>query len=313
MNKIMFVRVSKNCNSNCYMCGFARTHGSHNLTIEEYKSFLKRINEKEYRLIRFTGGEPLLNVDLAKMIKESNKHNYKTSIITNGLLLKEKYKELIDSGLNQIIISLDGSKEDIHEKTRRVNGIYKKVITSIAEIKEYNTEIIIRVNTIANKDNIDDLLELYELLNNLKVDQWSIIPIKGQKNHWNDGNEEEYIKKYINFVTKINESYTKILGYSRYWAGRNDKEIKDFFYNNKIYKTNQKCNVPYLVSFWKPEENEILPCNCFPHHEIKKICEYTNKEKWLSENSTKVCDGCEPINVYLSEHQAELNDDIFIF
>ena len=23
MNKIMFVRVSKNCNSNCYMCGFA--------------------------------------------------------------------------------------------------------------------------------------------------------------------------------------------------------------------------------------------------------------------------------------------------
>ena len=100
------------------------------------------------------------------MIKESNKHNYKTSIITNGLLLKEKYKELIDSGLNQIIISLDGSKEDIHEKTRRVNGIYKKVITSIAEIKEYNTEIIIRVNTIANKDNIDDLLELYELLNN---------------------------------------------------------------------------------------------------------------------------------------------------
>jgi len=78
-------------------------------------------------------GEPFLNkdfFDISRYAKKSNKidHLY---ISTNALLMDERIsRELIDSGLDKIIISIDGASKETYEKIR-VGGDYDKLISNV--------------------------------------------------------------------------------------------------------------------------------------------------------------------------------------
>ena len=80
---IMYVKVSENCNSNCFMCHYAGKRDSYNITMEEYKTLLRLMDKDDYRVIRFTGGEPLLHPNIIDFIKQASNRNLYTSIITN--------------------------------------------------------------------------------------------------------------------------------------------------------------------------------------------------------------------------------------
>ena len=181
---IMFVRVTENCNANCIMCDFGFNSKEKELSIAEFENILKIMKQSNYKMMRFTGGETLLHKDLSYFIKRCNEENIKTSIITNGMLLNNLYKKLIDAGLNQFIISLDSNKSEVHDKIRNVSGLYDRVVNAIKNIKKYNENVIVRVNTVASDRNIFDLKNMATFLEDLKVDQWSIIPLKLDSNYW---------------------------------------------------------------------------------------------------------------------------------
>ena len=62
--------------------------------------------------VDFTGGEPLIRKDLAKIISYLKNINITSGIVTNGILLThEKLTELKEAGLSHIAISIDGLKE----------------------------------------------------------------------------------------------------------------------------------------------------------------------------------------------------------
>ena len=322
--EIMFIRVTENCNANCIMCDFGFNNKEKEITIEEFERILEIAKRSNYRLIRFTGGETLLHKNLEYFIRKCNEEDIKTSIITNGMLLGTLYKKLIDSGLNQIIISLDSNKEEIHNQIRGVPGLYGKVIDAIKKIRKYSNKVIIRVNTVASDKNIFDLSDMAKLLEELKIDQWSIIPLKSDISCWDVDKLEEYRKSYKEFQDLVKElKHIKLLGYSKEWAGRNEKEFEEFIKNNKIYTSNKKCGLVDKVRFYIPSKNILVPCNNVSHRisEIKaKIEEEKNIENkanimadWLRENGPSSCSGCEPINVWLAENPEEIEKDIFCF
>lgn len=322
--EVMFIRVTENCNANCAMCDFGFNNKEREISIEEFEMILNRIVKSNYKMVRFTGGEPLLHKNICYLVKRCNENNIKTSIITNGLLLNNLYKDLIQAGLNQIIISLDSNKSEIHEKIRNVCGLYERVISAIKNIKAYDEKIIIRVNTVASNKNIFDLKDMAILLDDLKVEQWSIIPLKADKCYWEIEQLEEYKKSYIEFQNIVNNlKHVKLLGYSKYWAGRNKNEFENYIRNNKLYTPNGECALVHKVRFYIPSKGIIAPCNNIPHriNEVKaEIQGEKDIEKkagimaeWLNKNGSTNCTGCEPINVWLAEHPEEIEKDIFCF
>lgn len=322
--KIMFVRVTTNCNAGCFMCKYSKNYYSYSID-EKKLDFILDYMKKDgnYEMVRFTGGEPLLHPKISEFIKKFNNEGFKTSIITNGYLMPQKYNELIKSGLKQVIFSLDGSTPKIHDKARNIEGLFFKVMESIKLLKDANSQINIRVNTVASKYNIDDLINIFNLLKKYNVDMWSIIPLKSSSMLWNDGKVEFYLEKYKEFVEYVKDVETPILlGYSKNWGGRNKEEITDLFYNNKLFKPNTKCNTVENISFYMPDLNIIVPCNCASHR-IKEIeTEFEGKsisetreimKNWLKNNGPKKCSGCEPLNVYLAENPECLEKNIFLF
>lgn len=311
--KIMYVKVSENCNSHCFMCHYAGKTNSYNITQEQYKKLLNTMKQYSYKVIRFTGGEPLLHKKLCTFIKQAKDINLFTSIITNGFLLKINAEKLITNGLNQCIISLDGSNSEIHDNLRNFKGCFNKIIEGIKELRKYDPNINIRINTVVSGKNIHDLCNIYKLLETLEVNQWSIIPVKYKENTWNEKSIEYYneFKKTIPKNSKI-----EFLGNSRNWAGKTDKEICHTFNNGKCLNSENSCSVVDYVRFYIPDIDRIVPCNCISHRlnqlpfdldgDAESCCEKI--KNWLKVNS-KDCTGCEPLNIFINDNPEIMEDD----
>lgn len=313
---IMYVRVSENCNSNCFMCHYAGTNNSYNITEEQYDKLLTHMSNNSYKMIRFTGGEPLLHKNICSFIKKAKSINIKTSIITNGYLLPIKVKELIESGLDECVISLDGSTRELHDSLRNFPNCFNNIIKGINLIKKLKPDILIRINTVVSGLNIHDISNIYKLLISLNIDQWSIIPVKYKENLWKE-DSINYYKEFIELVKNSNK--IKFLGYSKYFAGTTKKEINETFNNIKM-KSRNRCQVIDYVRFYIPNQDLLVPCNCISHrlkdipidisNDFEKGCQQIYK--WLANNSNS-CKGCEPLNVYINDHPEMMLEDEILY
>ena len=186
----------------------------------------------------------------------------------------------------------------------------------VNKIKEINPNIVFRANTVVSELNISDLNNIYNMLDDLGINSWSIIPIRPTSNEntkWNIDNLEDNKRYYSEFIKEqCKHPNLHLLGYSSLWAGDTEQFVNDTFMNKFRLTPREKCNLVDLVRFYIPDKNLIVPCNCAAHRIHQIETEYENEvnifEKanimasWLKENGKTHCSGCEPLNAYLGDN-----------
>lgn len=306
MAKILYIRSNSNCNSRCFMCDYWKCDKKE-ISIFEFEKIL---NENEdVNMIRFTGGEPLLCSSLPYLVNMCNKQNIKSSIITNGLLLNDKIKELVDMGLNQVVISLDGSNDTLQDEIRGISGCFKNIILALERANMEFPKLRIRVNTVVSHKNIYDLTNILNILEKYNVEQWSIIPIKLEGYKWSDYiSVEEFKNIYRDFQVLVKNTRVKLMGYSSDWA----RNVESFLDGGYSVRPNGMCNLTQFVSYYNPFEQRYYPCNCVPHR-MKRFSTYEEEKNWYYLYGSSNCVGCEPLNAFCSDFPSVLDDDIFEF
>lgn len=89
----------------------------------------------------FLQGEPTLNPNLCQMIAAAHRRRIFTTVSTNGqTLTPELCNNLVASGLDRLIISVDGTTQDVYEKYR-VGGRLQAVINGISNMAEARNEL----------------------------------------------------------------------------------------------------------------------------------------------------------------------------
>lgn len=146
--------------------------------------------------ICFYGGEPLLNKEIMyyaieelKSFCEGNDISFNLAMITNGSLLSEEIiKKMMDYGLKELRISVDGNK-GCHDKRRPYKngqGTFDDVMKNIKVVSKYIKPLIIGTY---DKDTVDgpygllDYLEENDLLD--RIDTMGFAPLTprmGSKN-----------------------------------------------------------------------------------------------------------------------------------
>lgn len=322
----MFVRATENCNAGCFMCDYANMKNQPFLNPDQIESIAVEAKKSGIRLIRFTGGEPLLDRNMTSFVDYLHNQGLKTSIITNGYLLPRRAAGLVEAGLDQVIVSLDGSTPQLHDKLRRLPRLFANATAGIVDIKSADAGIIVRVNTVVSPYNIGDLEQMLQLLVSLDVDQWSLIPLKGSDNLWKDEDLNGLLEKYKWFQGMVkNVAKPRLLGYSSEWAGRTDDEAVRYFTTGIPFTPRPVCNLVHLVRFYVPQTDQLSACNCVPWR-LRDINFQTDIGLsglndgslipligYLHQNGPEVCKGCEPINANLGENPNILDDDIFSF
>ena len=135
----MAIEPTTSCNLRCPECpsglrSFSRPTGM--LEEERFKGIIDEVHDRLLYLTFYFQGEPYLNPNFFKLIKYASKKNIYTATSTNAHYLNEENAiKTIKSGLDRLIISIDGTTQDVYEQYR-IGGSLEKVLEGTANIIE---------------------------------------------------------------------------------------------------------------------------------------------------------------------------------
>lgn len=163
------------CNLGCPECPsglkqFTRPTG--NAELERFKNWLQPLKSRLWYINFYFQGEPYLNRDFLKMVAWADQEGLYTSTSTNGhYLTPEKARETVQSGLDRIIISIDGTTQEVYEQYRkkgRLDRVIKgtqNLIAAKKELKQNTPHVIFQFLVVhPNEHQIKEVVELGEEL-----------------------------------------------------------------------------------------------------------------------------------------------------
>lgn len=132
------------CNFHCTMCQVSDWPKYKRAEDMEFEDFKKIIDTQHGLLeVKLQGyGEPMLARDkFFEMVKYARRKHIWVRTTTNASLLhlNDNYKKLIDSGINEVQISIDGTCKETFEKIRR-GSKFEKVVENCKLINAYSEE-----------------------------------------------------------------------------------------------------------------------------------------------------------------------------
>ncbi|NNE55009.1 MAG: radical SAM protein, partial [Flavobacteriales bacterium] len=127
----MAIEPTTACNLGCPECPsglkmFTRPTG--NLKTDAFRSFLDETAKHLSYLTFYFQGEPYINPDFLKMVRMASDRNIYTATSTNAhFISKETAQQTIESGLDRMIISIDGTTQEVYEQYRK-GGSLERVL-----------------------------------------------------------------------------------------------------------------------------------------------------------------------------------------
>ena len=162
--------INENCMLKCKMCNMWQSNNSgDDLEEDAWKRFIDSFDDfvKGKAQIQFVGGEPLLKKGVPGLVRHAFNKGFSTTMTTNAYLIDENLaRDIVDSGLNTIVISLDGIDRQTHDFLRGVSGVYDRAMKAIELISKLGGDSPkIHIVTTIMEPNLDDLTGLAEWAN----------------------------------------------------------------------------------------------------------------------------------------------------
>lgn len=257
------------CNLRCPECpsglrAFTRPTGM--LQKDFFRETIDDIHKDLLYLIFYFQGEPYLNPDFLEMVKYAHNKGIYTATSTNAhYLTDEKAKKTVESGLDRLIISIDGTTQDVYQQYR-VGGKLDKVLEGARNIVKWKKELnsktpFIFFQFLVVKPNEHQIEEVKKLGTEIGVDQ---VRFKTAQVY-------DYENDPHNLIPKNNK-------YSRYKKDRDGKmQVKSGLTNRcwKLWHAN--------VITW---DGLVVPC-CFDKdamHQLGNLKNQSFRQVWNNDN-----------------------------
>lgn len=188
------IETTNKCNLSCPECSsginqISRIKGF--IAFDFYKKVLNQSAKHLSHLFLYFQGEPYLHPELYSIIKFAWNKKIYTSISTNAqFLTSEAAKKTVESGLNRLIISIDGSTQEIYSSYRK-GGSLNKVLSGTKLINTWKNELnsktpYLVMQLVVTKENQHQIEDIKRIGKELQVDK---VEIKSaQINDFENGN-----------------------------------------------------------------------------------------------------------------------------
>ena len=177
---IVMVEPTNICNLKCPMCpsgngDMARPRGR--LDLQNFKKLMDDIGPYVYQIQFWNQGEPFLNKQFLDMVRYAKKYGVMTQTSTNGHFIRtlDEAKAVVQSGLDQIIFSLDGTNPETYAKYR-VGGDFNVVMKGLENLARAKRELkskrpLIELQFLVFKHNRDELAEIVNIARKNQVER----------------------------------------------------------------------------------------------------------------------------------------------
>jgi len=132
------------CNLRCPECpsglrSFTRPKGM--LNSDMFRNTIDQLAPDILYLTFYFQGEPYLNPDFTDMVRYAHSKKIYTATSTNAHFLNdENARKTVESGLDRLIISLDGTTQEVYSQYR-IGGSLEKVLEGAANIMRWKKKL----------------------------------------------------------------------------------------------------------------------------------------------------------------------------
>lgn len=146
-----YFAVTDACPYNCRHCSYGR-HKSGRLSTEDAARVVEQIKKLGACTIGFTGGEPLLRDDIARLVRIVG-DDAASIIFTTGFSLDDdKAAELKDAGLDSLMIGMEAADAKGHDTVRGVAGSFERAMEAIGISQKAG--LYTAISTVATREKI---------------------------------------------------------------------------------------------------------------------------------------------------------------
>lgn len=274
------------CNLRCPECpsglrAFSRPTGM--LKKDFFRETIDQLATELCYLVFYFQGEPYLNPDFLNMVAYASSKKIYTATSTNAHYLNDaNAKRTVESGLDRLIISIDGTTQETYQQYR-VGGKLSRVLDGAANIVKWKKELnsktpFIIFQFLVVRHNEHQVAEVQQLAREIGVDQVRL--------------KTAQVYDYQNDPNQLIPTNSK---YSRY---KKDKQGNMSFRGSNQNHCWRLWHDPVIT--W---DGAVVPC-CFDkdaQHKLGNLGEQSFKELWQNENyrafRTKILDSRKNIDI----------------
>jgi len=180
---VLMVEPTNRCNLRCPLCPSgtgALTRPQGRMAFEEFRTLIDEVGEHLILLMLWNQGEPFLHPDLPRMIRYAKDRAIPTVTSTNGHFIRspEDARELVESELDELVVSLDGASSETY-RAYRVGGDFETVLEGIRLLRTEKRRSgsrrpFVHLQFIVMRHNEHEIPEAERLARSLGVDKFSL-------------------------------------------------------------------------------------------------------------------------------------------
>lgn len=275
------------CNFKCEYCTFSAKISDRgfisdkvNMEFSLYKKAIDSISlfPSKIKVLRFVGmGEPLLHRDIADMISYAKKKDVadRIEILTNGSLLTNKMSNaLIGSGLDRMVISLQGINAESYKKISNVDINFDEFLNNIKYFY-------------SNKGKIDMYIKVMDIAIN---------------------NNEEFFNVFGDMCDSIGIEHASPIFHGAKYNSKYKETGSEYTQFGSEVLDVKICPQAFFTMQINPDGN-VVPCYSVPYPEIMGNCttedivdiwngkKYSNFRQRMLTGTENVCDMCKDCKI----------------
>ncbi|NQT18588.1 MAG: radical SAM protein [Planctomycetes bacterium] len=221
------------------------------MSFDDYKRILDELKNHLYEIYLFNWGESLLNKDIFRMVDYAHGSGIRTRLSSNLNYFEDGFAEkLVASGLDHLIVSLDGTNQHSYKKYRR-KGSFEKVIDAVNQIvaekkRRKSKTPILTWQFLVMKHNEKEVPAVHHMARELEFDIVRITPIR------------------TDTAQEIFQTDEEKMENSKQWLPEDEKLSRFDYGKKKKVITNANCKYLWSMPSINPDGSLSPCCGVYP-------------------------------------------------
>ena len=219
------IELTESCNLSCIHCHASdiTNKGPELETGEVFRLLDELALVSGFRMVAFTGGEPLLRPDLLEILDYARKLGFSTTLASNGTLITPVVAhQLASAGLSIAAISLDATDAGTHDSIRGKKGSFERAYQGMKAVKDAGIVLHINITIAAyNEDQVSSLIRAADQLGAAILIIYQLIPVGRGEQIAPSALNKEGNKKMIRSIVEGQGRVSVVIepvGGPQYWA-----------------------------------------------------------------------------------------------
>jgi radical SAM protein with 4Fe4S-binding SPASM domain len=174
----VMIEAEPRCNFKCRFCfnqiSFAKAGREiKGFSANYLKEIIDNIFQVGIKIVRFTGGEPMLRKDIFQLLEYAKNKGLETRLNTNASLINQKTARRLKGIVDNVLIPIEDCRA---EKEAKITGSADALPNKIRAIELLKSEDIpvVRAGTVAIRENIINFEKIAQLIEKLPLDEWEL-------------------------------------------------------------------------------------------------------------------------------------------